>query len=90
MRQGQLSAVVRYLRQVAGTPLSGEISDADLLTRFSTGRDEAARSATLEAEGRETTGQGSARAKASRTRRNGCRPRGPTRRRRRTTCVRGR
>ena len=42
MPRGQFSAVVRYLHQVAGTPLSGEISDADLLTRFSTKRDEAA------------------------------------------------
>jgi RNA polymerase sigma factor (sigma-70 family) len=42
MPHGQFSAVVRYLRQVAGTPLSGEISDAELLTRFSSNRDEAA------------------------------------------------
>ena len=42
MPRGQLSAVVRYLRQVAGTPLAEEISDADLLARFSDKRDEAA------------------------------------------------
>jgi RNA polymerase sigma factor (sigma-70 family) len=41
MPQRQFGAVVHYLRQVAGRPLSGEISDADLLTRFSTKRDEA-------------------------------------------------
>ena len=42
MPQGQFSAVVRYVRQVAGTPLSGETSDDELLMRFATRRDEAA------------------------------------------------
>ncbi len=42
----------------------GPITVAYSGTARITGRDEAARSATLEAEGRETTGQGSARAKA--------------------------
>ncbi len=42
MSQGQFSAIVRHLRQVAGTQRVAEISDADLLTRFSTTHDEAA------------------------------------------------
>jgi hypothetical protein len=42
MPQGQFGVVLRYLRQVAGTPVSGEISDADLLSRFSVSGDEAA------------------------------------------------
>jgi hypothetical protein len=33
MAQGQFSAVVRYLRHVASTPLPGEVSDADLVGR---------------------------------------------------------
>ena len=42
MPQGQFSAVLRYLHRVAGAPQSGEVSDVDLLARFSTTRDEAA------------------------------------------------
>jgi RNA polymerase sigma factor (sigma-70 family) len=42
MPHTQRSLVLRYLRRVFGTAASGDVTDADLLRRFVTGRDEAA------------------------------------------------
>src|SRR5262249_34276288 len=42
MPHTQHSLVVRYLRRVLGTAASGDVTDADSLKRFVTGRDEAA------------------------------------------------
>ena len=41
MPQGQRSLVLRYLRRVVGAPRPGDLTDADLLARFVTSRDEA-------------------------------------------------
>src|SRR5947209_6604584 len=42
MESGQLRTVLRHLRRVVGPPQAGGLSDAELLDRFVTRRDEAA------------------------------------------------
>jgi RNA polymerase sigma factor (sigma-70 family) len=51
MASGQLSSVVRYIRKLAGVPASGNLTDGQLLERFTFGQDEAAFETLLERHG---------------------------------------